>query len=124
MEAQPESAFAKSLYRQYCARGGLSKGQLEGLQNKAAKVKSISPGKIATLQAIILKKHTKFRSEKPVVAAPAPRDETIGQDIAAILEKFPQHKRVLFLKSSYEKAGLLSPADTSEIKKFKAILLK
>ena len=60
-EAQPHSEFAQSILRQYQERGGLSKKQLEGLYGKAQKIKSIPPGKLATLEAIILKKHTKSR---------------------------------------------------------------
>ena len=40
VEAQPLSSFAKSIHDQYIERGGLSKKQLEGLYNKALKVKT------------------------------------------------------------------------------------
>ena len=52
---KPESDFIKSLYDQYCNRGGLSKKQLEGLHSKASKTAGIPPGKLATLEAIIKK---------------------------------------------------------------------
>ncbi len=55
MEDQTHSVFAKSLYTQYCERGGVSKKQLEGLYSKASKIENIHPDKMATLQAIILK---------------------------------------------------------------------
>jgi hypothetical protein len=49
------STFVTSLLYQYQERGGLSKKQLEGLYHKASKVVTNAPGKLATLQAIILK---------------------------------------------------------------------
>ena len=63
--AYPESEFISSLLFQYQERGGLSKKQLEGLHGKASGVKTISEAKLATLQAIILKKHTKHKSALP-----------------------------------------------------------
>jgi hypothetical protein len=67
--AFPASPFVKSIHQQYLNRGGLSKKQLEGLYQIAQKVNTISPGKLSTLEAIILKKPTRYKSEKP---APAP----------------------------------------------------
>ena len=99
--AYPESEFVKSLLFQYQERGGLSKKQLEGLHGKAVKVKTISEAKLATLQAIILKKHANHKS---VLSAPTPlytKDETVGKMIDSILEKYPQHKRVLFYKTKF-----------------------
>ena len=54
--AQPESSFIQSLLHQYQERGGLSKKQLQGLYAKAQKFSSIPENKLATLEAIILKK--------------------------------------------------------------------
>ncbi len=124
IKAQPESVFANSLYHQYQERGGLSKKQLEGLYSKASKIKDISAGKLATLQAIILKRPTRFKSEKPEVVPLPPKDETPGRDMEAILQKFPQHKRVLFLKSKWDKNEAISAQELSEIARFKGILLK
>ena len=59
----PTSTFITSLYNQYCIRGGLSKKQLEGLLDKAQKTPEIAQGKIATLEAIILKKITRDRTK-------------------------------------------------------------
>ena len=59
LDAQPLSSFTQSLLHQYQERGGLSKKQLQGLYGKASKINSIPPNKLATLEAIILKKHTK-----------------------------------------------------------------
>jgi hypothetical protein len=39
--------------------------------------------------------------------------------IEEILAKYPQHKRVLFLKAKYDNNEILSPADVSELKKFR-----
>ena len=123
MENEPHSVFAKSLHRQYCERGGLSKKQLEGLQSKASKIKDIHPGRMATLEAIILKKHTRHKSEITVITNLPAKEETTGKTIEAILAKYPEHKRVLFFKARYEKNEFLSPADIIEINRFAKLLL-
>ncbi len=43
----------------------LSKKQLEGLYQKALKVESIPDGKLATLEAVIMKKPTRYKSAPP-----------------------------------------------------------
>ena len=122
--AYPESEFISSLLFQYQERGGLSKKQLEGLHGKASGVKTISEAKLATLQAIILKKHTKHKSSLP---APAPlyvKDELVAATIAAILEKYPEHKRVLFYKTKFNNNEPFSAIEKTELERFKKILLK
>lgn len=123
MEDQPHSVFAKSLHQQYCERGGLSKKQLEGIYSKASKIENIHPGRMATLQAIILKKHTRHKSEVTVKAAMPVTDDTTGKMIEDILTKYPAHKRVLFFKARYSKNEPLSPTDIAEINKFAKLLL-
>lgn len=122
LEAQPLSSFTQSLLHQYQERGGLSKKQLEGLYSKATKVKTIAPGKLATLEAIILRKHTKHKSELPAATPLYVKDEETGKTIKTILEKYPQHKRVLFLKSKYDNNELLTVAETTELQKFCKLL--
>ncbi len=122
LEAQPLSSFTQSLLNQYQERGGLSKKQLEGLYSKATKVKTIPPGKLATLEAIILRKHSKHKSELPANTPLYVRDEKAGEMIAAILDKYPEHKRVLFFKTKYYNNEVLSPADISELEKFYKLL--
>lgn len=121
-EAQPHSEFAQSILRQYQERGGLSKKQLEGLYGKAQKIKSIPPGKLATLEAIILKKHTKQRSEIPANSPLYQKDRTIGQLIDSILKQFPSHKRVLYLKSKYDNNEVLSAVECAELTRFSKLL--
>ena len=127
-ERNPGSAFIQSLYKQYQERGSLSKKQLEGLANKAAK-SDIAPAKLATLQAIILRKHAKHRSDLPVdVHAIVPLQIEPGviaaqkDRIHSILEKYPSHKRVLYFKNKLEKEGL-SAADIKELENFSRLLL-
>jgi hypothetical protein len=120
--AQPHSTFAHSLLQQYQERGGLSKKQLEGLYGKAQKIGSIPVNKLATLEAIILKKPAKHRSELPAATPLYTKDEETGKTIAAILDKFPQHKRVLFFKSKYDNNELLSSAEKTELLKFGKLL--
>lgn len=122
VEAQPHSEFAQSIMRQYQERGGLSKKQLEGLYGKAQKVKSIPPGKLATLEAIILKKHTKQRSELPDRKPLYQKDISIAQLMDSILKQFPSHKRVLYLKSKYDNNEVLSSIELSELARFSKLL--
>jgi len=120
----PTSTFVSSLLHQYQERGGLSKKQLEGLYHKASKVESIAPGKMATLQAIILKKPMKHKSPMPSPAPLYVKDEASGKLIDDILQKYPLHKRVIFLKNRYDNNESLSVPETEELKRFHKILLK
>src|SRR6185295_6364438 len=87
-EAQPGSTFAQSLLQQYQERGGLSKKQLQGLFSKAEKVKTIPVNKMATLEAIILKKPNRYKSALPVAEPLHQKDEATGHMINAILAKY------------------------------------
>lgn len=120
----PSSSFIKSLHQQYLNRGGLSKKQLEGLYQKVLKATTIPAAKLSTLEAIILKKPTRYKSDKPEPTPLYKKDESLGNVIAAILEKYPQHKRVLFLKAKYENNEILSAAETAELEKFHKLLYK
>lgn len=120
--AYPVSSFVISLYKQYMQRGSLSKKQLEGLHSKASKIENIQQNKLATLEAIIKKMPTRNKSELPENKPMFEKDESVGKIITTILEKYPQHKRVLFLRSKYENNDLLSTAETGELKKFEKLL--
>ena|ERR1043166_7514256 len=120
--AQPLSSFTQSLLRQYQERGGLSRKQLEGLLNKASGIPSIPSNKLATLEAIILKKPQRYKSTLPPTEPLYKKDEETGKIINDILKKYPQHKRVLFLKSKYENNELLSAVELSELQKFSKLL--
>jgi 3-hydroxyacyl-CoA dehydrogenase len=121
--AYPTSTFVNSLMRQYMERGSLSKKQLEGLYHKASGVETISPGKLATIQAIILKKHSKHRSTVSVPIKAEPVDTITEKLIDEILLKYPQHKRVLFFKLKCEKKDVLSASEKTELEKFHKLLL-
>ena len=122
LAVQPMSSFVQSLLLQYEERGGLSKKQLQGLYSKAQKIKSIPLNKLATLEAIILKKPTKFKSVLPEARPLYVKDEQVGKMLVAILTKYPQHKRVLFLKSKYDNDEPLSAAELGELQKFSKLL--
>ena len=121
-EAQPHSGFAQSILQQYIERGGLSKKQLEGLYGKAQKVSSIPAAKLATLEAIILRKHTRTKSELPPPKPLYEKDLSAGELIEAILAKFPLHKRVLFLKSKFDNNQQLTSLEKDELVKFSKLL--
>lgn len=122
--AYPDSEFVKSLLFQYQERGGLSKKQLEGLYGKASKVNTITEAKLATLEAIILKKHAKHKSSLPIPTPLYTKDETIGKAITDILEKYPQHKAVLFYKRKFDNNETLSAMEKTELEKFRKLLLE
>ena len=122
LKAQPLSSFTQSLSQQYTERGGLSKKQLQGLYGKAQKVTSIPAGKLATLEAIILKRPTKDKSPLPSSEPLYLKDEETGRMIEAILEKYPQHKRVLFYKSKYDNNEVLPATEMAELQKFYKLL--
>ena len=97
----PDALFVMSLMHQYEERGSLSKKQLEGLLAKASKVPNIPTNWLATLEATIHKMHT--RAKDPATAGKPlfEKDEVLGAKMQAILEKFPVHKRVLYLFEKY-----------------------
>ena len=123
-KAHPDSNFVNSLHQQYCNRGGLSKKQLEGLHSKAVKTETISQGKLATLEAIIKKKPTRERSAATISVPLPTKDEAIGKQLATILDKYPQHKRLVFLKSKFDNNENISALEIAEIEKFGKLLLK
>lgn len=120
--AQPGNTFTQSILHQYQERGGLSKKQLQGLYGKAQQVKTIPVNKLATLEAIILKKHAKERSALPAVTPLYEKDEKTGKVISDILSKYPNHKRVLFLRSKYDNNEILTTAEMTELEKFSKLL--
>ncbi len=124
IKERPEDIFCKSLLQQYQERGGLSKKQLEGLLGKATKFTNAPPGKLATLEAIILKKHTNYRSAPAVNALTEHKDENSIALINAILQKYPAHKRVLFLKMKLDNREFLAVLEKEELNKFAKLLLK
>jgi len=120
--AYPVSSFIISLYKQYQQRGSLSKKQLQGLYGKASKIEQLPPGKLATIEAIIKRMPTRFKSELPEIKPMFEKEEATGQLISDILEKYPNHKRVLFLKVKYDNNEILSSADMADLKRFKSLL--
>jgi len=120
--AYPVSSFIISIYQQYQKRGSLSKKQLQGLYSKASEIESLPVSKLATLEAVIKKMPNRFKSELPETKPLYEKDTAAGELIDAILAKYPQHKRVLFLQSKYKNNQPLTAVETDELKKFKQIL--
>ena len=120
----PDNAFIISLHQQFCNRGGLSKKQLEGLHAKSVKSANISSAKLATLEAIIKKKPTRYKSELIKKLPETEKDTTIENAVSAILKKFPQHKMALFLQSKINHNDLLTEAEKSEVNRLSKLLLK
>lgn len=120
--AFPVSSLIISFYKQYQQRGFLTKKQLQGLHGKASSVPDINQGKLATLQAIINKMPNRFKSEKPEAEPLFEKDTLAGTMISAILEKYPEHKRVLFFKARYENNEVFSAGEMEELKRFYKLL--
>jgi hypothetical protein len=116
--AQPGNTFSQSILFQYQERGGLSKKQLQGLYGKAQRIKDIPPHKLATLEAIILKKPERTKSELPEATPLYTKDEEVGKMITSILSKYPEHKRVLFFQLKYDNNEVLTPAEIADLQKF------
>ncbi|MFN8249817.1 MAG: hypothetical protein U0T68_12755 [Ferruginibacter sp.] len=123
LAANPGSVFVSSLMQQYRERGSLSRKQLEGLHGKASKIKSIPPARLATLQAIIMRKPIRYRSTPTIGFT----EKDNGQELLKvneILAKYPGHKRVAFFKMKIDKREGLSAPELSELEKFYKLLLK
>ncbi|HYJ62999.1 MAG TPA: hypothetical protein VEV62_04595 [Parafilimonas sp.] len=120
--AYPVSSFIISLYQQYQKRGSLSKKQLQGLHSKASSIEKLQGAKLATLEALIKKMPNRFKSELPQTKPMFEKDKAAGELIDTILAKYPQHKRVVFLKSKYENNETISSQEIDELKKFKQVL--
>jgi hypothetical protein len=52
------------------------------------------------------------------------KDEAAKEIIDGILLKYPEHKRVLFLRSKYENNEPFSSADLNDLNRFKQLLTK
>ncbi|HVM86919.1 MAG TPA: hypothetical protein VMT76_01940 [Puia sp.] len=115
----PVSSFIISLYQRYQLMGSLSKKQLQGLYGKASKIKGLPPGKLATLEAIIKRMPTRYKSALPDAKPLFEKNEEAGKMISDILSKFPGHKQVLFLKTKFDNNEPLSIADIDDLKRFK-----
>ena len=115
--ANPGNSFAQSILIQYQERGGLSKKQLQGLYGKAERLPGISTAKLATLEAIILRKNEKTRSPKPEVKPLYEKDEKTGVQIRAILERFPEHKQVKYLQAKYENNEPLTSSELLDLQR-------
>jgi hypothetical protein len=120
--AYPLSSFIISLYKQYQERGSLSKKQLQGLYGKASKIESLPPGKLAAIEAIIKKMPTRYKSELPETKPLFEKEEYIGRMISEILTRYPNHKRVIFLKVKYENNDLFTPGDLADLKRFHSLI--
>ena len=119
-----DALFVMSLMHQYEERGSLSKKQLEGLLLKAKKAQDIPAGLIAGVEAIVLKMPTR---DKTPVEETKNREQESGEKwnelLKQILEKYPQHKRLLFLKAQLDQRKNVSAAEQKEIEKFYQLLI-
>ena len=120
--AYPLSTFIISIYKQYQERGWLTKKQLEGLYDKSKRINGIPPGRLAALEALIKKMPNRFKSDLPANKPLIEKNPEAQKWIADILEKFPEHKRVLFLKAKVDQQAL-NTTEINELHRFHKILL-
>ena len=117
------NVFINSLHHQFCNRGGLSKKQLEGLHAKAIQSNVISQAKIATLEAIIKKKPTRYKSEIIKNISEEKIDNSIELSLQQILAKYPNHKMALFLHSKLVHHDPFTEGEKNEVKRLAKVLL-
>lgn len=119
-----DALFIMSLMHQYEERGSLSKKQLEGLLLKAKKAKDIPVNLIAAVEAIVLKMPTRDKTPvEEIRNKEQVSEDKSGELIQELLQKYPQHKRVLFLKAQLEQRKILTVAEQQEIEKFYQLLI-
>ena len=95
---------------------------MQGLYGKASKIEGLAPGKLASIEAIIKRMPTRYKSELPELKPLFEKEESTGLLILEILAAFPQHKRVLFLKAKYENNELFSASDMNDLKRIRALI--
>ncbi len=119
-----DALFVMSLMHQYEERGSLSKKQLEGLLLKAKKAKDIPAGLIAGVEAIVLKMPTRDKTPvEEIRSKEQASGDKWGELIQELLHKYPQHKRVLFLKAQLEQRKILAATEQQEVEKFYQLLI-
>lgn len=119
----PDALFVMSLMHQYEERGSLSKKQLQGLLAKAQKVKDMPPNWLATLEAIVLKMPTREKSPAQALPTVVVKNTEWQDQIAAVLARYPQHKRVLFFQQQLLQKKELDPAAAQELARFYRLLV-
>ena len=120
-----DALFVMSLMHQYEERGSLSKKQLEGLVAKARKVPDMPVGWLAAIEAIILKMPTRDKTpvdlNKNEVSDPFVK--WIDQ-CKAILQRYPEHKRVVYFDALLQQRKPLSAIEQQELDKFYRLLIE
>ncbi len=97
---------------------------MEGLLGKATQSGVINDAQLATLQAIIKKKPTRYRSEKIEKAPEFNKAEEVKPLVQNILDQFPQHKMALFLQNKINSHQTLTEAEINEVKRLHKLLIK
>ena len=75
-------------------------------------------------QPIKWKQTTRNKSSLPELKKEEEKDEASEKMIDEILVKYPQHKRVLFLQTMFNRNRMLSSTEKEELKKFYKLLIK
>jgi len=66
----------------------------------------------------------RFKSDLPEAKPLYEKDNAAGKMIAEILAKYPEHKRVLYLKTKFENNEPLTATDKTDLDRFHKIATK
>lgn len=121
--AYPVSSFIISLYKQYTTRGSLSKKQLQGLYGKANAIEGIHAGKLATLEALINRMPTRYKSVLPDKPVAGKNENEDLKKVEKILAAFPAHKGALVLYSKLKAGGALSAREATDLARFSSLII-
>lgn len=122
-EHNKDALFTMSLMHQYEERGWLTRKQLEGLHNKASKIKDINPALLATLQATINKMPVRDKTPVVTTVKPDEKSDNINKQVQQILEKYPQHKAILNFQHKLKNKIELTPNEITQLNKLHKLLL-
>lgn len=118
-----DALFTMSLMHQYEQRGWLTRKQLEGLHNKASKIKDINPALLATLQATINKMPVRDKTPVETTVKTDEKTDEINKQINQILEKYPQHKAILNFQHKLKNRIDLTSNEITQLNKLYKLLV-
>jgi hypothetical protein len=79
---------------------------------------------LATLEAEIIKRPNRDKTPAASLKPLEEKDIATESRIKAILDKYPQHKRVVFLQTKIGNNQVLSLDEKKEVEKFHKLLIK
>lgn len=121
--ANKNNLFIMSLYHQYEERGFLTKKQLQGLLDFAAKHTTVPVALQATVQALVNKMPERNKKETTTFNPTPKALQDYGVLINEILQKHPTHKAILELQTIWKNKQQLSVTQKNNLLKLHKLLL-